>query len=99
MGAVAQEYSDHIVITNDNPRTEGEMQIINDILSGMDAQGQFIIEPDREKAIHFAVAEIKNNVDGGVMLIAGKGHETYQEIDGNLFEFNDKEIVQSSMGL
>ena len=38
MGAVAQEYSDHIVITNDNPRTEGEMQIINDILSGMDAQ-------------------------------------------------------------
>ena len=99
MGAVAQEYSDHIVITNDNPRTEGEMQIINDILSGMDAKGQFIIEPDREKAIHFAVAEIKNNLDGGVMLIAGKGHETYQEIDGNLFEFNDKEIVQSSMGL
>ena len=99
MGAVAQEYSDHIVITNDNPRTEGEMQIINDILSGMDAQGQFIIEPDREKAIHFAVAEIKNNLNGGVMLIAGKGHETYQEIDGNLFEFNDKEIVQSSMGL
>jgi UDP-N-acetylmuramoyl-L-alanyl-D-glutamate--2,6-diaminopimelate ligase len=99
MGAVAQEYSDHIVITNDNPRTEGEMQIINDILSGMDAQGQFIIEPDREKAIHIAVAEIKNNSDGGVMLIAGKGHETYQEIDGNLFEFNDKEIVQSSMGL
>ena len=51
---------------------------------------------NRKKAIKFA---LRNSNSNEIILIAGKGHETYQEIDGNLFEFNDKEIVQSSMGL
>ena len=73
------------------------MQIINDILSGMDAQGQFIIEPDREKAIHFAVAEIKNNLGGGVMLIAGKGHETVQLVGNESLPFDDVAIASHLM--
>ena len=97
MGAVAQDYSDHIVVTNDNPRTENQMQIINDILLGMDGQDNVLIETDRKKAIQSVITEIKDNRSGGVVLIAGKGHENYQEIDGHFFEFNDKQIVHSSM--
>ena len=97
MGAVAQDYSDHIVVTNDNPRTENQMQIINDILSGMNGNDNVLIETDRKKAIQSTIAQIKDNKSGGVVLIAGKGHENYQEIDGHFFEFNDKQIVQSSM--
>ena len=99
MGAVAQDYSDHIVVTNDNPRTENQMQIINDILSGMDGQDNVLIETDRKKAIQSTIAEIKDNKSGGVVLIAGKGHENYQEIDGHFFEFNDKQVVQSYIDL
>lgn len=77
MGKVAADLADQIVVTSDNPRTENPDSIIAEILKGVPAESQprVIVEPDREKAILRAIAAAK---PGDVLIIAGKGHETYQ---------------------
>ncbi|MCU7938683.1 MAG: UDP-N-acetylmuramoyl-L-alanyl-D-glutamate--2,6-diaminopimelate ligase [gamma proteobacterium symbiont of Bathyaustriella thionipta] len=92
MAEVAQQVADQIIVTSDNPRTESEEQIISDIISGFEHQDNVLIEADRNNAIHTA---IRNLSADDVLLIAGKGHEDYQEINGQRLPFSDKESVLS----
>lgn len=91
MGKVAASIADIAVITSDNPRTESPQQIIDDICSGIpsDTACRCIVEPDRHKAIKIALKELAD--DGDVVVLAGKGHETYQEINGIRTHFDDRE--------
>jgi UDP-N-acetylmuramoyl-L-alanyl-D-glutamate--2,6-diaminopimelate ligase len=90
MGRIAGELSDKVIITSDNPRTENPFQIIEDIKKGMAKSNYSIIE-NREEAIAEA---IKNSEEDAVILIAGKGHENYQEINGVRNHFSDQEIAK-----
>ncbi len=90
MGKIATELSYKAIITNDNPRFEMPREIIQDILKGISKDNYQIIE-DREEAIKWA---IKNSEENAVILIAGKGHEDYQIINGIKNHFSDKEIAQ-----
>jgi UDP-N-acetylmuramoyl-L-alanyl-D-glutamate--2,6-diaminopimelate ligase len=89
MGKVS-EIADIIILTSDNPRNEEPIDIIRDIEKGINKA--HIIEIDRKKAIELAIS-ISNEDD--VVLIAGKGHETYQEIKGIKYHFDDEEVVKS----
>lgn len=89
MGKVASDLSTKAFITSDNPRNEDPMKIINDIVKGIEKDNYEIIE-DREEAIRKAIT---NAEDNAVILIAGKGHEDYQEIKGVRKHFLDKEIA------
>ncbi|PMP90544.1 MAG: UDP-N-acetylmuramoyl-L-alanyl-D-glutamate--2,6-diaminopimelate ligase [Hydrogenobaculum sp.] len=90
MGKIASELSDISIITSDNPRFEEPMDIIKDILKGIDSSKGPMIEEDRRKAIALALDIAK---EGDVVVIAGKGHEDYQEIKGVKYHFSDKEEV------
>ncbi len=90
MGRVAAEYADRLIVTSDNPRTEIPEAIIADIRTGIPAGTDCVIEPDRAKAIARACQEARA---GDVVLIAGKGHETYQEINGVRHPFSDREQI------
>lgn len=91
MGAVAAELADLLVITSDNPRTEQPERIIEDICSGLSGWGiPCHVECDRVEAIHWALREGKA---GDVILLAGKGHETYQEIGGEHLPLDEREII------
>ncbi|HRE39712.1 MAG TPA: UDP-N-acetylmuramoyl-L-alanyl-D-glutamate--2,6-diaminopimelate ligase [Ignavibacteria bacterium] len=91
MGKIATELSDYVIITSDNPRFEEPMEIINEILNGVEDKTNFEIEVNRELAIKRGL-EISEK--GDLILICGKGHETYQEINGVKNHFDDKEIVK-----
>jgi UDP-N-acetylmuramoyl-L-alanyl-D-glutamate--2,6-diaminopimelate ligase len=90
MGRIASELSDEIIITSDNPRTEDPLQIIEQIRSGIKKLNYKVIE-NREEAIALTV---KSAPENSVILIAGKGHETYQEINGIRNHFSDQEIAR-----
>ena len=91
MGAIAGELADLVVVTSDNPRTEEPEAIIADILAGMEERdGEVHVEPDRREAIAWALAQGR---PGDVIVLAGKGHETYQEIDGVQHPMDEREIV------
>lgn len=93
MAKVAQQLADFIIVTSDNPRTEQLQQIINDIVAGFDAAGceRIKIEPDRRAAIELAIESAGKD---DIVLIAGKGHETYQIIGEEKFDFSDKAVAQ-----
>lgn len=91
MGKVANNFAKKIYVTSDNPRSEDPLEIIKDIVQGIDNPNTLII-PDREKAIKKAVKELKED---GVLFILGKGDEEYQEINGKRIPFSDKEIVKN----
>jgi UDP-N-acetylmuramoyl-L-alanyl-D-glutamate--2,6-diaminopimelate ligase len=90
MGRVAEEFADWVIVTNDNPRFESSETIIQDILSGFFNNESKVIY-DRGKAIRRAIEHADAQ---DCVLIAGKGHENYQEIDGVKFPFNDAECVR-----
>ncbi len=91
MGMVAQKYSDIIILTSDNPRSEKAEDIIQDILKGITQKDKVIIVVDREMAIKKAIQLAKEN---DIILIAGKGHETYQIIGDRVFKFDDSDIAR-----
>ena len=91
MGQMADVGADFSVVTSDNPRGESPMSIIDEIVSGM-STGNHIVEEDRKEAIKIA---LMNSQPEDVIVVAGKGHETTQEIAGELFDFDDKEISKS----
>jgi UDP-N-acetylmuramoyl-L-alanyl-D-glutamate--2,6-diaminopimelate ligase len=91
MGQVAEEYADHVVLTHDNPRGEDPIAIMNDILSGIRQRDCARIELDRAKAIREAVLQADED---DVVLVAGKGHEAYQEIQGQRLPFSDRDVVR-----
>jgi UDP-N-acetylmuramoyl-L-alanyl-D-glutamate--2,6-diaminopimelate ligase len=91
MGRVVAELCDRAFVTSDNPRGEDPQAIIEDILTGMDSARSWVVEPDRAKAIRLALRDAR---EGDTVLVAGKGHETYQEIGGRMIHFDDREVVQ-----
>jgi UDP-N-acetylmuramoyl-L-alanyl-D-glutamate--2,6-diaminopimelate ligase len=91
MGRVADALSDHIVVTSDNPRSEEPEEIIKDIVKGINS-GDYSLIPDREEAIRYAVLMAEK---GDTVLIAGKGHEDYQEIKGVRHHFSDREVLMN----
>ena len=96
MAAIATENSDRVILTSDNPRTEDPKEILNEMKVGVapsDYMKYSLIE-DRREAIKSACIEAKA---GDIILIAGKGHETYQEIKGVKHPFNDLEIVTETL--
>ncbi len=92
MGAIAAQYSDHIVITNDNPRSEKPEQIAAEIRAGISPGPHVRIELDRAAAIAYALSSASPD---DIVLIAGKGHESEQIIGNQTLPFNDAETVQS----
>ncbi|MDW8433723.1 MAG: UDP-N-acetylmuramoyl-L-alanyl-D-glutamate--2,6-diaminopimelate ligase [Aquificaceae bacterium] len=92
MGKVAEGLSDLVVITSDNPRYEEPEVIIQDILEGIGDRSKVIVEPDRKKAIELAIGMAKS---GDVIIVAGKGHEDYQEIKGVRYPFKDADVIKS----
>ncbi|MCK4226585.1 UDP-N-acetylmuramoyl-L-alanyl-D-glutamate--2,6-diaminopimelate ligase [candidate division WOR-3 bacterium] len=90
MGMVASKLSDIVILTSDNPRSEDPQAIIEDILNGVDGGNLYRI-PDRKEAVFKALDIAK---EGDIVLIAGKGHEEYQEIGGNRIPFSDRECVK-----
>ncbi|NCE63354.1 UDP-N-acetylmuramoyl-L-alanyl-D-glutamate--2,6-diaminopimelate ligase [Pseudoflavonifractor sp. 524-17] len=93
MGSIAAALSDVAVVTSDNPRTEEPGEIIRDILAGMKEGGaQPRVEPDRRKAIRLALSLAR---PGDTVVLAGKGHETYQEINGVQYHLDEREEVAS----
>lgn len=90
MGEIASANSDEVVITSDNPRDEEPLDIIEDIKAGI-TKDNYTVEENRELAITKAIEMSKK---GDVILVAGKGHETYQEIKGVRHHLSDKEIVE-----
>jgi UDP-N-acetylmuramoyl-L-alanyl-D-glutamate--2,6-diaminopimelate ligase len=94
MGAVAERLADRVVLTSDNPRCEDPLAIIDDVLAGMNARPT--VEPDRELAIRQALREADAN---DIVLLAGKGHEAYQEIAGGRQPFSDLEQARLCLEL
>ncbi len=91
MGAIAEQLSDHIVLTNDNPRTEAAEDIIENILEGIQDRSAVTIKYDRSDAITNAFINAK---EADLILIAGKGHETTQQIGTSLLPFSDRELAR-----
>lgn len=95
MGRIVEQYADQVIVTSDNPRNEQAESIIQDILAGMRHAERVIVEPDRAEAITYA---INSAVVEDIVLVAGKGHETYQEISGKRYPFSDRQLVRNILG-
>ena len=96
MGRCAAELADFTVVTSDNPRREKPMDIIRDIISAMaEEEGSYTVIPDRREAIRWTVSQAQT---GDIIIIAGKGHETYQITGEEKRHFDDREEVLSAMG-
>lgn len=91
MGAMAQRYAKKIVVTSDNPRSEDPQSIITEILTGMNHHESLHVEVDRHEAIEKA---LRMQASNEVLLILGKGDETYQEIKGKKYPFDDRSVVR-----
>jgi UDP-N-acetylmuramoyl-L-alanyl-D-glutamate--2,6-diaminopimelate ligase len=92
MGTAAAEFSTRAIFTSDNPRSEDPSAILKDMSEGMDAllQRKVLVIEDRKEAIRTAVMMARED---DIILVAGKGHEKYQEIKGQRFPFDDKEVL------
>jgi UDP-N-acetylmuramyl tripeptide synthase len=97
MGRIAADYADIAVITSDNPRTEPPMAIIRAIEAGYLESGQtsqYHVIADRAQAIHEAIGVARV---GDVVVIAGKGHETYQIIGNERIPFDDRQVAMTAL--
>jgi UDP-N-acetylmuramoyl-L-alanyl-D-glutamate--2,6-diaminopimelate ligase len=94
MGAVAARLADRIYLTSDNPRGEEPQRIVDDILAGLREPRACAVELDRRHAIERAIAEAQT---GDVVLVAGKGHETYQIVGDRVLHFNDAEVAREAL--
>jgi UDP-N-acetylmuramoyl-L-alanyl-D-glutamate--2,6-diaminopimelate ligase len=95
MGQVASELSDVVVLTSDNPRSEDPLQIMNDVLVGIRrSDTKTIIDPDRAQAIRKALDEARA---GDLVLLAGKGHESYQIFADKTIHFDDREEARAAL--
>jgi UDP-N-acetylmuramoyl-L-alanyl-D-glutamate--2,6-diaminopimelate ligase len=96
MAQVAAQWADRIVVTSDNPRHENPQTIVDDIVAGFAPgdRNHVIIEPDRQRAIETALDLAQPN---DIVLIAGKGHETYQLVGDQRLDFSDKAVVQAHL--
>ncbi len=88
MARIAEKYGNEVVVTSDNPRSEDPLKIIDDIMAGFKKPERVTVIPDRAEAIKKTIDEANQRT---MILIAGKGHETYQEIHGERIHFDDRE--------
>lgn len=95
MGQIAENEADQVIITDDNPRTENHQSIVADILAGCRQPQNIRVELDRKAAIVYAVSHAGSK---DIVLVAGKGHEAYQEIDHIKYPFSDTLIVSEVLG-
>lgn len=95
MGKIAETEADEIIITDDNPRTEDHQSIAEDILAGCQQPQNIRIELNRKAAIGYAIAHAAPN---DIVLVAGKGHEAYQEIDHIKYPFSDAVVIRDVLG-
>lgn len=92
MGKISGEMSDFTIVTSDNPRYEDPIAIIDDILLELKkTEGEYVVIPDRKDAIKYAICNAK---EGDVILLLGKGHEDYQEINGVRYPFDERVIIK-----
>ena len=94
MAAIAEAHADRVIVTDDNPRREDGDAIVADILAGFVRPDAVRVERDRRRAIERAIGEAR---PGDIVLIAGKGHERYQEIDGVQHAFDDRLVAQDAL--
>lgn len=94
MAEIASRLSDQVIVTSDNPRTESPSQIFEDILRGMSPESSYQLIEDRRAAIEAGMAM---GMSGDVIVIAGKGHETYQLIQGKTLHFDDREEARKAL--
>lgn len=95
MGEVIGRMSELAIITSDNPRRENVMDIIEDIKVGMEkSEGAYVVIPDREEAVVYA---LKHAEKGDMIILLGKGHEEYQEINGVKYHYSDREAIVKGM--
>jgi UDP-N-acetylmuramoyl-L-alanyl-D-glutamate--2,6-diaminopimelate ligase len=93
MGAIASALADCAYVTSDNPRTENPGSIIEEIVAGMKARN-YVVEADRRRAIESAIAQARA---GDVVLVAGKGHETYQIVGERVLQFDDAAVASEAL--
>jgi UDP-N-acetylmuramoyl-L-alanyl-D-glutamate--2,6-diaminopimelate ligase len=95
MGAAATEGADLTVITTDNPRSEDPTAIIAEIERGAaEGGGSYVVEPDRRDAIRLSLREAR---PGDVVVVAGRGHESVQEVAGSSVPFDDRVVVREEL--
>jgi UDP-N-acetylmuramoyl-L-alanyl-D-glutamate--2,6-diaminopimelate ligase len=95
MGAAADKVADVVVVTSDNPRSEDADAIIDEVLTGIDRREDLVVEPDRRVAVEAAVGLAS---PGDLVLVAGKGHETTQDLGGgNVIPFDDRVVAASAL--
>ena len=94
MAEIAERLADRVIVTDDNPRSEDGARIVADILAGFDRAEAVVVERDRRRAIERAVGGAG---PGDVVLIAGKGHEPYQEVNGVMHAFDDFEVARTAI--
>ena len=92
MTHIAETYADGAWATSDNPRTEDQEQIFNDMRSGLTTEDKVVFIKDRAEAICKALQSCNK---GDCLVIAGKGHEQYQEIGQQFFPFDDRKVVET----
>ena len=96
MAAIAARLADRVVVTSDNPRTEDPQQILDNVVTGIPAGSDLLVEGDRAKAIASAIAEAEPN---DLVLVAGKGHEDYQILGTEKVHFDDREEAERALRL
>lgn len=95
MGRIAAEYGDLVILTSDNPRSEDPLAIIKDIEKGMEnSETLYEIFPDRREAIFYA---IEKAAPGDMVLLFGKGHETYQIFRDKIIPFDDRQVAREAL--
>ena len=94
MASIAEKQADLIFLTSDNPRTEDPQAILNDMIQGLAKPQHAVVEVERRQAIRQAIEAAQT---GDVVLIAGKGHETYQIIGQQVLHFDDREEAQKCL--
>ena len=93
MGRIASRFADFLILTSDNCRSEKPEAILADILRGVDKEKPYIVISDRREAIRYAVLHAE---PGDILLLAGKGHETYEIRGKQRLPFSEREIVRES---
>jgi UDP-N-acetylmuramoyl-L-alanyl-D-glutamate--2,6-diaminopimelate ligase len=94
MGRIASRRSDFVILTSDNPRSEDPEKILRDVLRGIDKEKPYCVISDREKAIRYAIREMRPT---DVLILAGKGHEEYEIRGGVRRFFSEKRIVAEAI--
>ena len=95
MGEAVGNLAELAIVTSDNPRTEDVMDIIEDIKVGLaKTEGEYIVIPDRQEAVNYAVDHARN---GDMIILLGKGHEEYQEINGVKHHYSEREAVENAL--